>query len=46
VNATGNQTYNVTLSAAGDWVTQAIQINEVLAFTPVDPFGQNGFFGL
>ena len=46
VNATGNQTYNVTLSAAGDWVTQAIQINEVTAFTPVDPFGQMGFFGL
>ena len=47
VNATGNQTYNLTLSASGDWVIGAIRIREVAAFTGgFDPFGQMGFFGL
>lgn len=46
VNATGGQTYNVTLSAAGDWVVCVILINEVASFTPSDPFGNLGFFGL
>ena len=46
VNATGNQTYNLTLSASGDWVIGAIRIREVANFIPVDPFGQNGIFGI
>jgi hypothetical protein len=46
VNATGNQTYNLTLSATGDWVINTIQITEVALATSFDPFGMNGFFGL
>lgn len=46
VNATGNQSYNLTLSAAGDWSVSTIIIREVAAFTPSDPFGMMGFFGI
>jgi hypothetical protein len=46
VNATGNQTYNVTLSAAGDWGLGTINITEVALATSFDPFGMNGFFGI
>jgi hypothetical protein len=46
VNATGNQTYNVTLSTSGDWVTCNIQIQEVAGATSFDPFGMLGFFGI
>lgn len=43
---TGTQTYNLTLSATGDWSIGWIEIREVASFTPVDPFGQMGFYGL
>jgi len=42
----GTQTYNLTLSASGDWVACAIRLVENLNFTPSDPFGMMGFFGL
>lgn len=46
VNATGNQTYNLTLSAAGDWVVCNINIQEVATSESFDPFGMMGFFGM
>lgn len=48
VNATGNQTYNLTLSAAGDWVVCNISIQEVTAPTAsgFDPFGMMGIYGI
>jgi hypothetical protein len=46
VNATGNQTYNLTLSASGDWVVTTIQITEVSLVTASDPMGMFGFFGV
>jgi hypothetical protein len=46
LTATGNIGWNVTLSASGDWTCTGITINEVSAYTSVDPFGSMGFFGL
>lgn len=46
VNATGNQTYNLTLSASGDWVVNTINITEISLITSYDPMGMWGFFGL
>lgn len=48
VNATGNQTYNLTLSASGNWTVSVITIQEITAPTTsfFDPFGMNGIFGI
>jgi hypothetical protein len=46
VNATGNQTYNVTLSATGDWVVCNITIQEVASANLFDPFGMLGIYGI
>lgn len=43
---TGTQTYNLTLSASGDWCIGWIEVREASLFTASDPFGQMGFFGL
>jgi hypothetical protein len=45
VNATGNQTWNVTGGAAGDWVAGTINITETVTAS-LDPMGRMGFFGL
>lgn len=42
---TGAQTYNLTLSATGDWSIGWISITEIVA-TSFDPFGMLGFFGM
>lgn len=46
VNATATQTYNLTLSASGDWAIGWIQLREVPALVSTDPFGMMGFFGI
>jgi hypothetical protein len=46
VNATGAQTYNLTMSLSVDQIMAWIEISEVNSFTPVDPMGMSGFFGL
>lgn len=42
---TGTQTYNLTLSAAGDWSIGWMSITEVIGGS-FDPFGMLGFFGM
>lgn len=48
VNATGTQTYNITLPTAADWVAGSIIVTEVSSVVAdiFDPFGRSGFFGI
>lgn len=43
---TGTQTYNLTLSATGDWAIGWIEITEVSTLAGFDPMGMLGFFGI
>lgn len=43
---TGTQTYNLTLSATGDWCIGWIEITELQVGASFDPFGMLGFYGM